>query len=368
MTNVPFLDLKRHERPIRTQIRKAIQTVLDHGSYILGPEVRSFEQAFGEYCGVPHALGVSSGSSALRLALLASGIQPGDEVITTPLTFIATTESITQAGGKVVFADIDPETLTLSPTAVEKALSLKTKAILPVHLYGQTCDMDGLMDVAKAHNLTVIEDAAQAHGALYKGRKVGSLGHAACFSFFPTKNLGGYGDGGMVVTSDKAIADRVTLLRNHGRTEHYRHAVEGYNERLDTLQAAVLEVKLKSLDRWNKERGRLAALYIKQLKGLGLSLPTTRAQSTHVYHLFTIRSRERDRLREQLTNENIGCAVHYPEPLHLQEAYRYLNHKPGDFPHAERAAQEVLSLPLFPGLKTAEALRVANAVKEFFKK
>ncbi len=363
-TTVPLVDLQAQYRGIKQEINEAITRVLDRSRFILGPEVEAFEQEFAAYCGTRYGIGVSSGSSALLLALLAAGVGPGDEVITTPLTFAATTEAISHAGATIRFVDVDPLTGNIDPARLEVAVTPRTKALLPVHLYGQPADMEAIADVARRHDLIVIEDAAQAHGARYASRPVGSFGLAACFSFFPAKNLGAYGDGGMVVTNDQAIAEQVRLLRVHGQRSKYEHLVEGYGERLDELHAAVLRVKLPHLDAWNAARTRAAEFYHEALADLGFQLPSVHPAASHVYHLFVVLLNGRDDFRRQLTARGIETGLHYPIPLHLQAAYQHLGHRPGDFPHAEAFAARGLSLPMYPELSKDQLRRVVKAMHE----
>ncbi len=361
---IPLVDLTAQYAAIRPEIDIAIQRVLDSGAFILGHEVEQFEHAFAAYCDVQHAIGVASGTAALHLALLGCRIGPGDEVITTPLTFAATVEAISHTGARPVFVDIDPSTYNIDPSGVEAAIGRRTRAIVGVHLYGNPVDADPLRTIADRHRLRLIEDAAQAHGARYRGRHIGGLGTVACFSFYPSKNLGAFGDGGIVTTNDSDIATRVRMLRDHGRPGgKYRHTVIGYGERLDALQAAVLRVKLRHLDEWNTRRRRAADRYRELLAGLP-AVPQTVANDVEaVYHLFVVRLPERDRVLEQLHAMGIGAGVHYPIALHMQPAYADLGYGPGSFPHAERAAAEVLSLPLYPEITEAQLVGVASALR-----
>jgi dTDP-4-amino-4,6-dideoxygalactose transaminase len=361
---IPLVDLKAQYARLKPEIDAAIARVLESSAFILGREVDEFEQAFAAYCGAQHAIGVASGTAALHLALLACGVERGHEVITTPHTFIATAEAIAQAGARPVFVDIDPTTYNLDPSLVEAAISPRTRAVVPVHLYGRPADMDGLLAVARRRGLRVIEDAAQAHGARYKGRRVGTLGDAGCFSFYPGKNLGAYGDGGMVTTDDPEIAHRIRMLRDHGRTDKYTHQVWGYGERLDALQAAVLGVKLRHLDAWNDARRRAATHYRILLEGCPVVLPADPSDGESVYHLFVIRARDRDRVLGELKAGGIGAGIHYPTPLHLQPACAHLGYRAGTFPHAEAAANEVVSLPLYPEMSPGQHERVAAIVRD----
>lgn len=360
---IPLVDLKAQYAAIQSDIDAALQRVISNTGFILGPEVERFEAAFAAYCETQHAIGVASGTAALQLALRACGVGSGDEVITTPYTFVATAETIVHAGARPVFTDIDPVTYNLDPDRIEAAISPRTRAIVPVHLYGSPADMDRLLDIARGHDLYVIEDAAQAHGARYKGRRAGTFGTAACFSFYPGKNLGAFGDGGMVVTNDPGIAARVRMLRDHGRRAKYTHEVLGYGERLDALQAAVLDVKLRHLDDWNNQRRQVAQQYRDLLAGTGVGLPDVPPGTEPVYHLFVIRVAERDRVLSEVRAQGIGAGVHYPIPLHLQPAFRHLGYRPGSFPHAERAAQEVLSLPIYPEITPTQLQEVVAALK-----
>lgn len=360
---IPLVDLKAQYAAIKPEIDAAVQRVLESTAFILGREVEDFERAFAAYSETPHAIGVASGTAALHLALLACGIEAGDEVITTPHTFIATAEAISHRGARPVFADIDPLTCNLDPAGVEAAVSPRTRAIVAVHLYGRPADMDGLRAVARRHDLRVIEDAAQAHGARYKGRCVGTLGDAAGFSFYPGKNLGGYGDGGMVTTGNAEAAARVRMLRDHGRQDKYRHQTVGYGERLDALQAAILAVKLRHLDAWTQRRRQAARTYRELLNGCAAILPGEPADAESVYHLFVVRVRDRERVLAELKAAGIGAGIHYPIPLHLQPAYGQLGYKRGAFPHAERAAEEVLSLPLYPEITDDQLAEVARVLR-----
>ncbi len=365
MMAIPLVDLKAQYRSIGDEVNGAIQRVIDNTSFILGEEVSSFEDRFAAFCRTEYAVGTSSGTSALHLALLACGVGPGDEVITVPHTFTATGEAIIHAGAMPVFVDVDLDSYNIAPDQIEAAITEKTKAILPVHLYGRPAEMDPIMAIAERHKLAVIEDAAQAHGAEYRGRSVGSIGHAACFSFYPGKNLGAYGDGGAVVTNDEQIAEKVRLLRNHGRREKYEHITVGYGYRLDALQAAILKLKLGHLNEWNEQRRANADTYRELLQGLDLVLPRNSQHLKSVYHLFVVRNPRRDALLEHLRSNEIFAGVHYPIPLHLHPAYRHLGYQRGDFPDAEQAAREVLSLPMYPELSPAQMARVARGVRAF---
>jgi len=363
---IPLVDLKAQYLSIKKEIDEAIQKVLDSSNFILGEEVKKFEEEFADFCNAKYAIGVSSGTDALYLALKAIGIREGDEVLTTPNTFIATTEAITLAGGKIKFVDIVPETYNIDPSKIKIAISKKTKAIIPVHLYGQPSDMDPIIKKAKEYNLKVIEDAAQAHGAEYKGRRVGTLGHIACFSFYPGKNLGAYGDAGAVVTNDHEIAQKIAMLRNHGRIKKYEHEFEGINGRLDSLQANILLVKLKYIEKWNAKRIQKANIYNELLKNHNeIVKPQVFANSKHVFHLYVVRLKNRDKIQKKLKREGISTGIHYPIPLHLQPAYKNLGYKEQDFPVTEKLSKEILSLPIYPELSERQQLFVTKKLKEF---
>lgn len=365
---VPFVDLKVQYESLRPEMDTAIQSVLDRTAYIMGPEVTAFEKAFAEYVGVKHAMGVGSGTDALRLALEAVGIGPGDEVITVPDTYIATCEAITHVGADIRFVEVDPRTYNMDPEQLEAAITPRTRAIMPVHLYGQPADMDPIMAVAERHGLTVIEDAAQAHGARYKERMAGSLGHIACFSFYPGKNLGAYGDAGAVVTNNDEVAERVRMLRNHGQKVKYEHLIVGHCHRMDNLQAAVLGVKLPHIDAWNAGRRSRAAVYDECLANVpGVVTPHCAPDNEHVYHLYVIRVTDgrRDALQTYLNEAGVSTGLHYPIPVHLQDAYADMNIERGAFPITERLAEQGLSLPMFPELDDAQAVYVAEKIREF---
>jgi dTDP-4-amino-4,6-dideoxygalactose transaminase len=362
---VPFLDLQSHHRPLRRELDRAIQEVIESAAFAGGPFVAAFEEDFAAYCDCAHGIGLGSGTEALWLTLLACGIGPGDEVITVPSTFMATAEAITYCGARPVFVDIDPQTYTMDPAALEPALTDKTKAVIPVHLFGQPADMDPILQFARSRGLIVIEDAAQAHGAAYKGRKAGSLGNAGCFSFYPGKNLGAFGEAGAVVTNDSELKDKIRILRDHGQVRKYHHTMIGWNCRMDGIQAAILRVKLKHLERGNDLRRTHASQYNKMFRSLdGLFAPVEATYSRHVYHIYAIRVRERDEVMRSLGENGIGCGVHYPVPVHLQEAYHHLGYRKGAFPIAERIAQEFISLPMFPELTGTQIELVAEAVKD----
>ncbi len=361
---VPYLDLKAQYRSIKGEIDAAIGKVLDSCQFVLGPEVSEFEKDFAAYCGTSECIALNSGTSALHLALLAAGIGPGDEVITTPFTFVASVAAILYAGARPILVDIHPRSFALDPSKIEAAITPRTKAILPVHLYGQPADMDPIMEIARRHNLIVIEDAAQAHGARYKGRPVGSIGHMACFSFYPGKNLGAYGEGGAVTTNNSEHARSVRMLRDWGQDRKYHHVLRGYNYRMEGFQGAVLGVKLRHLEKWTEERRNLVQRYNQLLSDCELELPAEMSGVRHVYHVYTVRSKERDRLQKALTDEGVQTGIHYPVPVHLQPAYADLGYGPGSFPEAESAARQVLSLPLYPELPLQDLSQVADAVKK----
>jgi dTDP-4-amino-4,6-dideoxygalactose transaminase len=341
--------------------------VIEEAAFIGGKALHDFQDAFARYSGVRYGIGVSSGTSALHLALDACGVRPGDEVVTVPNTFIATTEAITQAGGTIRFVDVDPESFTIDPARFVEAITPKTKVVMPVHLFGQTADMDPIVAAARPRGIRVVEDAAQAHGAEYGGRRAGGLGDIAGFSFYPGKNLGAYGDGGFVTTDDEEMARRVRLLLDHGRTTKYEHVAEGYNYRLDALQAAILSVKLRHLDAWNESRRRVARAYGERLAGIdGLALATEMPGRRHVYHIYAVRTDRRDALRAHLEKRGIASGVHYPIPLHLQPAYTHLGIPKGSFPISERLAATALSLPIYPEMEEHHVDSVCSAVREFF--
>jgi dTDP-4-amino-4,6-dideoxygalactose transaminase len=362
---IPQVDLKIQYWLIKKEIDKAISLVLEKSKFILGENVQKFEKEFAKFCNAQYAIGVGDGTDALYLALRACGVGKGDEVITVPNTFIATVEAITLNGAKPVFVDVNPDTYNIDVYKIEKAINKKTKAIIPVHLFGQPAEMTPILKIAKKYNLWVIEDAAQAHGAKYKGKKVGSIGDVGCFSFFPGKNLGAYGDGGIIVTNNKKIAKKISMLRDHGRTEKYIHQIEGVNSRLDELQAAILRVKLKYLDKWNKLRQRNAKIYDKLFNDIsGMKTPKIINKAKPVYYFYVIRIKNRDKLREKLKKAGVSTGIHYPVPLHLQPAYKHLNYKKGDFPVAEKIAKEILSLPVYSELTVNQIQFIVNLIKK----
>jgi len=370
---VPFLDLTRQYRKIKKEIFSATQRVYEKGRFILGEEVSNFEKEFSHYCGVRYGVGVGSGTDALYLALKTAGIGEGDEVVTVANSFLATALAISFTGAKPVFVDIDPKIYTMDPNQLELLLKRqeargsgrKIKAILPVHLYGHPAEMDSIMEIANRYDLVVIEDACQAHGAKYGRKKVGSFGAMGCFSFYPTKNLGGYGDGGMVVTDHKKYDQNLRLLRCYGEREKYQHVLKGHNSRLDEIQAAILRVKLKYLDQWNEVRRRKAKLYTKMLSPLGVVCPSEKKGIRHVYHLYTIKTRERDSLRAFLKKKGIETLIHYPIPIPLQKAYQELGYRRGDLPLTDQWSQKILSLPIFPEIRECEMEEVAEGIRSF---
>ena len=362
---IPVANLSAQYRGLKKEIDAAVEEVLREGAFVQGQACRSFEKEFAAFCGTSSACGVANGSDALFLALKALGVGPGDEVVTTPFSFIATAEAISRNGARVVFADIEEKTMNLDPKAVESHLSEKTKAVIPVHLYGHPADMNGLARVSR--KLAIVEDAAQAHGAELDGKRAGAIGAIGCFSFYPTKNLGAAGDAGMLVSNDTHLIERARLLGNHGERSKYEHALEGVGSRLDNLQAAILRVKLRRLEGWNEKRRHLATIYSQELHGIAdLRLPHEAPGCRAVYHQYTVRSARRDALRLHLEERGIASASHYPHPLHVQPAYEHLGWKKGSFPIAEKAAAEVLCLPIYPELSDDDARRVAKEVKDFF--
>ena len=362
---VPFLDLSAHHGPIRSQLDAAIAAVIDCGAFAGGPFVTGFEEDFAAYCDCPYAVGVGSGTDALWLALLASGVGPGDEVITVPNTFMATAEAITYCGAKPVFVDVDALTYTMDPCLIEQAITPRTKAIIPVHLFGQPADMDPILEIARSRGLVVIEDAAQAHGAEYKSRRVGSLGDAGCFSFYPGKNLGAFGEAGAVVTKNEELQNKIRILRDHGQIHKYHHALVGWNARMDGIQAAVLGVKLQHLEKGNDLRRAHAAKYDEALNDLEELMPPFAAgYATHVYHIYAVRIPRRNEVLKSLAAMGVACGIHYPVPIHLQNAYQSLGYQTGAFPIAERTARQFISLPMFPELTIEQLELVTRSLKE----
>jgi dTDP-4-amino-4,6-dideoxygalactose transaminase len=359
---IPFLDLKKQYSSIKPEIDAAVFRILESSQFVLGEEVAGFEKNFATYCGTKHAIAVNTGTSALHLSLLAAGVGPGDEVITVPFTFVASVAAICYTGARPVFVDIDRRSFTMDPAQLEKAITPRTKAILPVHLYGQMADMDPIMEIAKRRGVVVIEDACQAHGAEYQGRRAGSIGATGCFSFYPGKNLGAYGEGGAVVTNDDAVEKKIRMLRDWGQEKRYHHVLKGFNYRMEGFQGAILKVKLRYLEAWTEARRARAREYDSLLAGAPLEAPTQLVDRRHVYHIYAVRSADRDSLQKQLQAEGVQTGLHYPIPVHLQEAHADLGHKMGDFPESEAAAREVLSLPMFPELTPTQVEQVAAAV------
>jgi dTDP-4-amino-4,6-dideoxygalactose transaminase len=365
MSGVPFVDLKAQYRSIREEVRAAIDATLEEAHLILGPVVERFERDFAAYLGVRNAVGVGTGLDALRVALEVCGVGADTEVIVPAHTFVATALAVSAAGATPRFVDCRGDTFLIDPDLIESAITPRTRAIMPVHLYGQSADMATILALADKYDLAVVEDAAQAHGTRFEGKPCGTLGRAGCFSFYPTKNLGAYGDGGMVVTNDDELAERIRRLCNYGQSSKYVHVEKGGNSRLDSLQAAILGVKLRHLDQWNEARGSVASRYSERLAGSGVTTPSVDPRSTHAYHLYVVRSSRRDELQKHLADHGIQTLIHYPIPIHLQEAYRDLGLGPGSFPVAERLAHEVLSLPMYPELTDAQIDFVVTAVEEF---
>jgi dTDP-4-amino-4,6-dideoxygalactose transaminase len=361
--SIPFLDLTATERDLREELQAAFRRVLSSSRYILGEELEAFEKEWAAYCGVRHCIGVANGLDALHLVLRALGIGPGDEVIVPSNTFIATWLAVSYSGATPVPVEPIENTYNIDPDRIGAAITSRTRAIIPVHLYGQPADMDAIDRVAREHGLKVIEDAAQAHGAAHRGRRAGALGHAAGFSFYPAKNFGALGDGGAVTTDDSDLAQRVRRLRNYGSTQKYQHEVKGFNSRLDEVQAALLRVKLRHLDRWNDQRRTIASVYLAALAATGLGLPAVPQWATPVWHLFVVRSPLRQRIMERLEGSGVGSMIHYPVPPHLQPAYAELRLRAGDLPIAERIHREVFSLPIYPGLKPAQIEQIVSVLR-----
>jgi dTDP-4-amino-4,6-dideoxygalactose transaminase len=359
---IPFVDLKAQYAGIKDEVNAAIQGVLETCQFTLGSEVAAFEEEFASYCQARYGIGVNTGTSALHLALLAAGIGSGDEVITVPFTFVATVAAIYYTGAQPVFVDINPRNFTIDVQAIEGAITERTKAIIPVHLYGQSADMDPILEIAKRHGLVVIEDAAQAHGGEYKGRRVGSLGDMGCFSFYPGKNLGAYGEGGMVVTNNAEYTRTIRMLRDWGAEQKYQHVLKGYNFRLEGIQGAVLRIKLRHLEAWTEARRAAAAHYNELLSGSGVPTPEAMPYARHVYHIYAIRIQQRSEWQQALQAKGIQTGIHYPIPVHLLPAYADLGYTRGDFPYSERVADEVLSLPMFAELSRAQCKEVSEAV------
>ncbi len=364
MISVPLVDLPAHARSLQSEVSRAIGRVVEAGSFSGGPFVEQFEQEFAAFCGVPYAVGVGSGTEALWMSLLALSVGRGDEVIIVSNTFIATAEAITMTGAKPVFVDINPTSYTMDPGSLEEAITRRTRAIIPVHLYGQAADMDPIMEIARRHGLSVIEDACQAHGAEYRGARVGSIGDAGCFSFYPTKNLGAFGEAGAVTTHQRDVAERIRAFRDHGQKSKYNHDSVGWNGRMDGVQGAVLSVELPHLAAWNAARRAVAARYTAALAGTdSVLVPTEMGWGTHVYHIYAVRVPERDFLWEQMRARGVQCAVHYPVPIHQQGAYRHLGPAEGAFPAAEKCAGELLSLPMYPELTEEQVDHVVRSLR-----
>ncbi len=363
---IPFLDLKTQYKELEQEVVPIVKTAMENGAFIGGPQVTGFEAEFAEFCESKHCVGVNSGTDALRFALMAVGVRPGDEVITVPHTFIATTEAVSQVGAKPVFVDIRPDTCNMDPAGIEAAITENTKAIIPVHLYGQPVDMDPILDIAQKNGLAVIEDACQSHGALYKNKKAGSIGAVGCFSFYPGKNLGAYGEGGAAVTNDETIAQKMSMIRDHGQSQKYYHDIEGYNGRLDAIQAGILRVKLKRLAGWNQSRWENAKYYDKLFAELpSVTLVKEAGFAKSVYHLYVILVDDRDGLQKFLDSKGVATGMHYPLPLHLQQAYAHLGHSKGDFPVTEDIASRLLSLPMFPELTKEQIEYVVQCIREY---
>jgi len=372
MKKIPMLDLKKQIAPIREELDAAIKRVIDNTNFILGEEIKDFEHEVEKYCNVKYAIGVSNGTDAIKLSLLALGIKCGDRVLCPAFTYYATAGAITSMGAIPVFADIDPETYNISVESIEKVLkknsSKKIKAIMPVHLYGQCADMDNILKIARIYRLKVIEDTAQAFGTKYKGKKAGTMGDCGAVSFFPGKNLGAFGDAGMVLTNTEVAAERIKILRNQGNKDKYYHLMLGYNNRMDTIQAAVLKVKFKYLDSWNKIRQKNAEYFNQQLKGLNIKLPFVPEYTTHIYHQYVLRLNSPSApLIEHLRNKGIDSRVYYPVPLHLQKCFKYLNYKKGDFPESEKAAVQTLAIPVYPDLTRQELDYIISSIREFLR-
>lgn len=361
---VPFVDLKSLHEEIESELREVFDRVLHTSAFVLGPEVIKFEREFAAYVGTRHCIALNTGTAALHLTLAALGIGAGDEVITVPHTFIATAEAISAVGARPVFVDVDPVSFTMDPTLLEAAITEKTRAIIPVDIYGQVADMDSILEIANRRGIPVIEDACQAHGAEYKGRKAGSFGAAGCFSFYPGKNLGACGEGGAVTTDDDELARRIRLWRDHGSEKRYEHIFPGLNMRMEGIQGGILSVKLKYLDLWNNQRRKAAAVYDAALTSTDIETPVEMAHNRHVYHLYVVQADNRDNLRQRLTESGIESGLHYPVPLHLQQAYRFLGYKEGAFPVTERLKDRILSLPMYPGIQAECVERVASELRE----
>ena len=364
---IPYLDLPAQLRPLRKELDAVIAKTLDNCSFCLGPDVAQFEKDFAAFCGAKHSIGFNSGTSALHVGLMLLNVKPGDEVITTPHTFVATSWAISYVGAKPVYVDIDDATFCLDPAKIEKAITPRTKVVMPVHLYGHPFDVDPILEICRKHKLALVEDACQSHGAKYKGKTVGTFGALSGFSFYPGKNLGACGEGGALVTNEDAFAARAKSLREHGSSQRYYHDEVGFNYRMEGIQGGVLGVKLPHLNKWTQERRRVAKRYHELLADTPLQLPKEASWAESVYHLYVVRHPRRDDLKKHLEANKVGCALHYPLPLHLQKCYASLGHHAGDFPVSEKAARECLSLPIFPELTDAQIQRVAEVIKQFFK-
>ena len=363
---IPILDLKKQYKAIKNPLKNALSQILENQSFILGKEVERLEENISKYCGTEYAIGVNSGTDALLLALNTLGAKEADEIITTSFTFVATAEAIVRAGAKPVFVDIDPKTYNINPALIERKITKKTKAILPIHLYGLCADMDPILKIAEKHGLKVLEDCAQAIGSEYKGKRAGSMGDAGAISFYPGKNLGCFGDGGMVVTDDKEIYERIRLLRNHGTHKKYHHKIIGYNSRLDNLQAAILNIKLTYLDNWIDSRIKNAEFFSKEVKKLPLSTPYIPVDCRHSFHLYVLRSKNAGQIIKHLAKNGIESRTYYPVPLHLQECFKFLGYKPGDFPESEKLSQESFAIPVYPELTKEEKSYIVEKIKSFF--
>jgi dTDP-4-amino-4,6-dideoxygalactose transaminase len=359
---IPFVDLQAQHRTLKKDIEAAVLNVLGSANYVLGAAVEQFEEKFAEHCGCRYAVALNSGTSALHLALLIAGVGPGDEVVTVPMTFVATVSAITYTGARPIFVDIDPTTWTMDPARLREAIGERTKAIIPVHLHGLVAEMDAIMNIAETRGITVIEDAAQAHGAIYQGRPAGSIGHIGCFSFYPSKNLGACGEGGAIVTNDRAIAETARLLRDWGQAGKYNHVLKGFNYRMDGIQGAVLNVKLRHLDRWTELRRSHARRYDRNLADLGWQLPVPSPDRRHVYHIYAPLFSNRDAVQARLAAGRVATGIHYPRPVHLQPAFADLGYRAGDFPVAERFARETLSLPMFPEMSVQQIDSVCDVL------
>lgn len=362
---IPFVDLKTQYGSIKDEINEAVMRTLDSGQFVLGSEVAAFEKEFAEFCGTSHAVAVNSGTSALHLALLAAGIGPGDEVITVSFTFVATTAAILYTGATPVFVDIDPLSYTMDVSRIEERITGRTKAVLPVHIHGQPADMDPIVAIARRHGLIVIEDAAQAHGAEYKGKKAGGIGDMGCFSFYPGKNLGAYGEGGIVVTNSPAYDRTIRMLRDWGQAEKYHHVLRGFNYRMEGIQGAILRVKLRYLEQWTALRKERAEMYGRLLEGAGMRMPVAVPSTEHVYHVYAIRAADRDGLQKHLQENQVQTNIHYPVPVHLQKAYAINGYREGDLPVTEQVSRETLSLPMYPELSTEQQTFVAGKIISF---